>query len=329
MLIICCINDSIDRSSLLLEDSLPDQFLEFNSSIFEGSDSSREEVGCHLALVHLVPETLLACVDVLDIEFGSLFFVQLERNVPLALLHLVEQSRGNCQPVDSAEVLDLVSVPERSPHDDGLDVVGAVVVENVGHEYYSRVFERILVSLSELLLVPVQDSSDEGGNQEKFAVCASDCLDKMENQGHVDFDVAFGQDLGCFDSFPGCGNFNQNSVRADPRLLVKGDDSSGPSHGFIFVEAEGGINLGRHVAFDPFEDLAAKGHADVVKDQSDEFFPLFFAELFPFDWLALSSFVLAAAVLIEILESELNGVVENALELRFFGDLVDETGVGS
>ena len=329
MLIICCMNDSMDKSSFLLEDGFPDEFLELNSSIFEGPDSSREQVSRHLALVHLVPETFLACVDVLNVEFGGLFFVESERDLSLTLLHLVEQSRGNCQSVDSAKVLDLVSVPERSPHNDGLDVVGAIVVENVCNEDHSGVLERVLISLSELLLVPVQDSSDEGGNQEKFAVCTSHCLDKMENQSHVDLNVAFGQDFCCFDSFPGGGNFNQNSVRADSSLLVKGDDSLGPSHGFIFVETEGGINLGRHVAFDPFEDFTAKGHTDMVKDQSDELFFLCFAEFFPFDCLALSSFVLATAVLIKILESKINGVIEDALELRSFGDLVDEGGIGS
>ena len=322
-------NDSMDRSSFLLEDSFPDQFLELDSSIFKGPDSGREEVSRHFALVHLVPEAFLTCVYVLDVELGGLFFVESERNLSLALLHLIEQSRGNCQPVDSAKVLDLVSVPERSSHDDGLDVVGAVVVENVSHKDHSGVLERVLVSFSELLLVPVEDSSDEGRNQEKFAVCTSYCLDKMENQGHVDLYVAFGQDLGCFDSFPGGGDFNQNSVRADSSLLVKSDDSLGPSHGFIFVEAEGSIHFGRHVAFNPLEDFTAKRHTDVVKDQSYELFSLCFTEFFPFDWLALSSFVLAAAVLIKIIESKLNGVIEDALKLRFFGDLVDESGVGS
>ena len=47
---------------------MADDVLELVSVLLEASDALGQQVGRHLALVHLVPEALLGCVDLLQVQ---------------------------------------------------------------------------------------------------------------------------------------------------------------------------------------------------------------------------------------------------------------------
>ena len=108
------------------------------------------------------------------------------------------------------------------------------------------------------LLVPVEDSADEGGNEEEVAAGTGGCLEDMEDEGHVDLDLALCQHLCCLNAFPGGSNLDEDSVSVNACLFVEVNYPFASSDRFIFVEAETGVNLSRDVALDPLQDFAAE-----------------------------------------------------------------------
>ena len=71
-------------------------------------------------------------------------------------------------------------------------------------------------------LVPVEDTADEGGDQEGTGLGGGDGLDEGEHQGEVAVDAVLGlQDVGGLDTLVGGGNLDQDAVLGDTVLLVQ------------------------------------------------------------------------------------------------------------
>ena len=63
----------------------------------------------------------------------------------------------------------------------------------------------------------------------------------MEDKSHVALDLALQKSLSCFDSLPGGGNFDKDSLSAHTRVLVEGDNSLRPFDSSSLVEGEASI----------------------------------------------------------------------------------------
>lgn len=119
-------------------------------------------------------------------------------------------------------------------------------------------------------LVPVQDTADEGGDEESTSLSSSNGLDKGEHEGQVAVDAVLRlQDVGGLDTLPGGGDLDKNTVLGDALLLVELDDVKGLVDGSLGVEGEPGINLSGDLAGDDLEDLLAELNEKVVEGSVD------------------------------------------------------------
>lgn len=71
-------------------------------------------------------------------------------------------------------------------------------------------------------LEPVEDTADEGGDQESASLGGGDGLDQREHEGKVGVDAVVAlEDLGGLDTLPGGGDLDQDAVLGDTGLLVE------------------------------------------------------------------------------------------------------------
>ena len=136
-------------------------------------------------------EFLLTGIQILDIQLCSFLLVEPKRNLSITLLHLIKEGRSDGESVNSTEILNLVSVSEWSSHYDSFDVVRAIVVENVSDKNNSWIFNGVFICFSMFLFVPIQNSTNEGRNQEEIAVGTGNCLNQVEYQSHIYLNVLF------------------------------------------------------------------------------------------------------------------------------------------
>lgn len=107
------------------------------------------------------------------------------------------------QVVTASKLCDLTGVTERSTHDNGVVAVSLIVVENVLHALDAWVLLGGEISLQGIL-VPIQDSADEGGDQIGACLGSGDGLDEREHEGEVAVDAMLRlQDVGGLDTLPG------------------------------------------------------------------------------------------------------------------------------
>lgn len=72
----------------------------------------------------------------------------------------------------------------------------------------------------------------------------------MEDEGHIDLDSLFLEDLSSFDAFPSSSDLDQHSISVDSSLLIQSDDSPGSLQGFILVEGKTSIYFSGDVSLD-------------------------------------------------------------------------------
>ena len=77
-----------------------------------------------------------------------------------------------------------------------------------------------MVVLAGVLLVPVEDASDEGRNERDAGVGRRDGLVQAEEQRKVAVDAFLLKDFGGADALPGGGDLDQDAVAADARMVV-------------------------------------------------------------------------------------------------------------
>lgn len=103
-----------------------------------------------------MPECLLRRINILDLQSLGNLLVELERNISVGGLESIKQGRRDSQSMAAGQLLDFSSVSEGSSHDDGVDIVRVVVVEDFSHKHHSGVLSWVIVRFPELFLAPVQ-----------------------------------------------------------------------------------------------------------------------------------------------------------------------------
>jgi hypothetical protein len=128
---------------------------------------------------------------------------------------------GDGQVVATSQLSDLTAVTERGTHDDGLVAVLLVVVVDGLDGLDTGVLLRGVVALVSGL-VPIQDTADEGGDEESTGLSSSNGLDEREHEGQVAVDAVLRlQDVSGLDTLPGGGDLDENAVLGDTSLLVQ------------------------------------------------------------------------------------------------------------
>lgn len=78
------------------------------------------------------------------------------------------------------------------------------------------------VLLSSLGLVPIEDTADEGGDEEDTGLSGCDGLNLGEEESEVDVDtVVLLEDTGGLDTLPGGGDLDENALLSDTLVLVE------------------------------------------------------------------------------------------------------------
>jgi len=132
-----------------------------------------------------------------------------------------EATYRNSEVVAASELGNLTSVTERGTHDDGLVAELLVVVVDAldGGDTGILLLSVLLLGRG---LVPVEDTSDEGGDEEGASLGGGDGLNEGEHEGEVAvYAVVALEDLGGLDALPGGGNLDEDTVLGDALLLVK------------------------------------------------------------------------------------------------------------
>lgn len=98
-----------------------------------------------------------------------------------------------------------------------------VVVKDLLHGLDTRILVSAVV-LSGALLVPVEDTSDEGGDEGDLCLGAGDGLAETEEEGEVAVDLMFALELsGGLDTLPGGRDLDENSLFWDADGLIEID----------------------------------------------------------------------------------------------------------
>lgn len=165
------------------------------------------------------------------------------------------------QVITASQFSDLTNASERSTHDNSVISEFLVVVEDALDGCNSWVF-LLGVGLSGLGLVPIENTADEGRDEECAGFGSGDGLDFGEEKGEVAVDgVLLLQDTGGLDTFPGGGDLDQDAGFIDTDGFVELEQSAsflyalGNSkiaylndvksliNGTLGVKRESGINL--------------------------------------------------------------------------------------
>lgn len=137
-------------------------------------------------------------------------------------------------------------------------------------------------------LVPVENTADEGRDEESTGLSGGNGLDQREHEGQVAVDAVLGlQDVRSLDTLPGRGDLDENTVLGDTNGLVELvivssqfqsrrhhnrpylDDVKGLVDGGLGVEREAGIDLRGDLSGDDLEDLLSELNQEVVQGGID------------------------------------------------------------
>ena len=177
-------------------------------------------------------------------------------------LKLAERQPGcDGEEIAACKLDDLASVTEAGAHDDGLVAETLVVVVDGGDRLDAGVVGTNVV-LASVLLVPVEDASDEGRDQGDLGLGAGDGLVQTEEKGHVAVNAFLLELLGSLDALPGGGKLDEDAVAGDPGALVLRDDVACGLDGLLGVVGDAGIDLGGDAAGDDLKDLLAEGDGE-------------------------------------------------------------------
>ena len=134
-----------------------------------------------------------------------------------------------------------------------------VVVEDLADRLNTRVVF-ILVGRSGLvLLVPIQNTADEGRDQSDTSLCASNGLAEAEEEGQVAMNAVIALQLaGGLDTLPGGGDLDEDTVLLDTDGLVESNELLGLRLGRLLVEGQTGVDLCRDTTWDDLENLLAE-----------------------------------------------------------------------
>lgn len=152
---------------------------------------------------------------------GHIPTVQLLGDAGSRVVQLLQQVGRDGQVVTASQLGDLTSVTERSTHDNGLVAVLLVVVVDVLHRLDTGVLAGSVLLLV-VGLVPVEDTTNEGGDEVGAGLSTGDGLDSREDEGQVAVDAVLAlEDVGGLDTLPGGGDLDEDTVLGDALRFVE------------------------------------------------------------------------------------------------------------
>lgn len=211
------------HSNSLCPELLLDNVLERDGIGSELADTLAELLNGHLVLVEVEAEVSLVR-DVrllLNVEGACRAGLELLGNSLLGVLELLQQAGGDGQVIATSKLSDLANVAERSAHNNGVVAELLVVVVDAldGGNTGVLLLGVVLLGVS---LEPVEDTADEGRNEEGTGLGGGNGLHQAEHERQVAVDAVVAlQDLGGLDTLPRGGDLNQDTLLGDALLLVE------------------------------------------------------------------------------------------------------------
>jgi len=237
----------------------------------KGTDTVGELLGGHLVFVEVEAEFGLV-VDVglpLDVEGVGALGCELLWDGFLGVVKLLEEVWRDGQVVATSQLGDFTLVSEGSTHYNGLVTELLVVVENALDRADTWVL-RSRVGLSGGSLVPIENTSDEWGDEVGTGLGGGDGLLEREHEGQVGVDSVLGLELtGGLDTLPGGGDLDEDTLLVDSDGLVEIDDVESLVDGGLLVEGETGINFGGDLSRDNGENFLSELDEESVKGSID------------------------------------------------------------
>lgn len=206
----------------------------------ELADALAELVDSHRLFVEIEAEErlIVKVLLLLNVERGGCRSIELLGNIFLAVVQLLKERRlrlcqqmtlasqtqstySNGEVVAASELSNLALVTEACTHDDGLVAVFLVVVEDAAHTLDTGVLlSRVLLLV--LGLVPVENTANEGRDQESASLGGCDSLGQGKEESQVAVDAVLRlQCVGGPDAFVGGGDLDQHTRLVDALLLVQ------------------------------------------------------------------------------------------------------------
>jgi hypothetical protein len=127
---------------------------------------------------------------------------------------------GNGKIIATSQLSDFTNVSERCTHNNGLVTEFLVVIVD-GLDGCNTWIFGTRIGLSGLGLVPIQDTADEGRDEESTSFSSSDGLGLGEQESEVGVDAVVAlQNTSCLNTFPGRCDLNQDARLIDSEFFV-------------------------------------------------------------------------------------------------------------
>ena len=178
---------------------------------------------------------------------------------------MIQQFGRDGEQIASGQFRDLVEVAETGPHHLGAVAEGLEVVEDAGHGDHTRIFRTRIGITTGFRLEPIENATDERGDQGDSCLRAGHGLTEAEQQSEVAVNAVFLKHLGSLDALPSGGDLDQNALVADAGVVVETDQLAAFFNRGIRVIAEAGIHLGGHAAGNDLENLFSEDDADLIE----------------------------------------------------------------
>ena len=194
---------------------------------------------------------------------------QLTLNGAFAFGQLFQQRRGDGQAVTASQFQNFANVTEACAHHDGFIAVLLVILVDFADGNYARIFCRCVLFLVGVGFVPVEDTANERRNQEDARFGASASLSEGEQQRQVTVNAFFFQLFSGANALPGGGQFDQNAIVADARVVVQLDDALGFRDRRFGVIGETCVHFGGDTARDQFQNFETDVHRQLIGSIED------------------------------------------------------------
>ena len=136
-------------------------------------------------------------------------------------------------------------VTERGTHDDSPIPVLLVVVEDLAHGLNTRIVFVLVGGSGLVLLVPIQNTADEGRDEGNASLGASNSLAKTEQESEIAVDLIVTLEFTSgLDTLPAGSDLDENAFLGDANRLVELDQVLGLYRGTFYVKSLSGREIG-------------------------------------------------------------------------------------
>ena len=144
---------------------------------------------------------------------------------PFALSQLFQQCRSDGQTVATCQFQNFADVTEACAHNHGFITVLFVVLVDFRYRNHARIFCRSVLFLITIRFVPVKNTANKWRDQEHACFRTSTSLSEGEQQCQVTVNTFFFQLFCSTDTLPGRSQFDQNTIVANPCIVVEFDQA--------------------------------------------------------------------------------------------------------